>query len=47
VAYKQTFQEGIGTVQLWQRFQWYSCYRMAWNHSTLVSQNFTLMLFLI
>jgi hypothetical protein len=32
---KWTFE----TVQFVESFQWYSCYRMAWNHRTLTSQN--------
>jgi len=36
------------TVQSVANFQWHGCYRIAWNHSTLTSQNlrhvgFTLM----
>jgi len=35
-------QEGNETMKSWQEFQYWSCYRMAQNHSTIASQNFTL-----
>jgi len=39
VTGKQTLQEGLVTVQSVVNFQWKSCCRMAWNHSTLASSN--------
>jgi len=36
-------QEETEPVQSWQKFQRYSCYKMAQSHSTLVHQNFRLL----
>jgi hypothetical protein len=42
VMCRQTPQEGLQTVQSVAKFQWHRCYKMAWNQSTLASQNFRL-----